>query len=546
MSGSDFSQLSDLPVMAFRFHGLRKLNWVERFDDDYDAHLAANGFDRWLPLTPLTIIVGPNGGGKTTLIDLFRALGDASLWPRLSRENYGGGDFSGFDVSGGCFRLRARFSRHTKNADDMFDYLTLAAVAENARGAGHARVEAPKFGEKPGWDEDLQALLDDRVGLEVRSLAATGPHPADAIDDDRLIELLNELAPRFPSVMANPIVKPFASFGGMGDKAGRIGVLFKDDPDQHSFVHRSNLPLGWLQLAAVLDFVRACPPGSLILLDEPDRHLHPSLQRALLELIAVEREERGAQIILATHSSVLVNPELCERVGASVLVAARGRCELLTDARRVLDDLGVTSGDLVQANGVIWVEGPSDRIYIKRWLELYARAQRLPPPIERVHYAFVSYGGSLLKHVGLDNKAPDRIDLRTINRNFAVVIDRDLSELPDGRLAGDKGRLLVEAESLSAYQAIWITQDYTVESYLPADWLSGRRHLRTDSSGRLSVHGISKVELARRFADESMEWPMSFAKGSDLPSRIAILFDQIALWQSPQEVIAPSHYPPFL
>jgi len=34
--------------------------------------------------------------------------------------------------------------------------------------------------------------------------------------------------------------------------------------------------------------MRRCRQGALILLDEPDRHLHPSLQRVMLEMIASE------------------------------------------------------------------------------------------------------------------------------------------------------------------------------------------------------------------------------------------------------------------
>ena len=33
----------------------------------------------------------------------------------------------------------------------------------------------------------------------------------------------------------------------------------------------------------------------------------------------------------------------------------------------MLNDLDVRASDLLQSNGIIWVEGPSDRIYIKRW-----------------------------------------------------------------------------------------------------------------------------------------------------------------------------------
>lgn len=195
---------------------------------------------------------------------------------------------------------------------------------------------------------------------------------------------------------------------------------------------------------------------------------------------------------------------------------------------------------------MIWVEGPSDRIYIKHWLELYAARRGEPAPIERVHYAFVSYGGALLKHLALTDDAPDRVDLRSINRNFVVVIDRDHSALPDGSFAGAKGRLLAEAEALAVDDTIWITEGYTIESYLPGTWLTAHRHILTDASGKTTVEGISKVELARRFTQEVKEWPASISIESDLGQRIRRLLGRIAVWQSPQEIIEPAYLPPFL
>lgn len=534
------------PILRFRLQGLRKLNWSERCGTDFLEHAASHGFDKWLEPGPLAIVVGPNGGGKSTIIDLFRALADATIWPGLARENYPGDDFSGFDVEGTFGLLSGRFSKYTPDAQDTFEKLTLFANASGGTAGLPVQALAPKYGGDNGWARELQGLLDRQVGIRVKYLPATGLSPACSLSDVDLAERLVELSEHFPSVMANPLVKPFSVFRGLGDPRGRIGVLFKDDTGQHSFVHRSALPSGWLQLAEVLHFLRACEPGDLILLDEPDRHLHPSLQRVLLEIVARERRRLDAQVILATHSSVLVNPELCERVSARVLVAARGRCEILTDTRRILDDLGVTSGDLVQANGVIWVEGPSDRIYIKHWLELWAAHVGRTAPIERVHYAFVSYGGALLKHVSLSDGSPDRVDLRSVNRNFALVADRDLSELPDGRFAGDKGRLLAESAALSAESAIWVTAGYTIEAYLPEDWPERGRHVITDASGRLRVQGIGKVDLARRFVEAHPTWTGSFCADSDLPDRIASLLDRIDLWQSPQETIVPTYLPPFL
>ena len=35
------------------------------------------------------------------------------------------------------------------------------------------------------------------------------------------------------------------------------------------------------------------------------------------------------------------------------------------DSCHILDDLEARASDLLQANGIVWVEGPSDRIYFK-------------------------------------------------------------------------------------------------------------------------------------------------------------------------------------
>ena len=41
-----------------------------------------------------------------------------------------------------------------------------------------------------------------------------------------------------------------------------------------------------------------------------------------------------------------------------------------SQALSALQDIGVTASDILQASSVIWVEGPSDRINVNRWIEL--------------------------------------------------------------------------------------------------------------------------------------------------------------------------------
>ena len=147
-------------AMRFRFHGLRKLNWVERPPGDYGEHMRRTGLDRWLEPGPFAIVVGPNAGGKSTVVDLVRGLGDPSLWPSLARENYPNEDFSGFDVEGTDFALGVRFSRYTQDVADTHDELTILAAARGPGGEAKVTVQAPKQGRDGGWAEPLRRLLD--------------------------------------------------------------------------------------------------------------------------------------------------------------------------------------------------------------------------------------------------------------------------------------------------------------------------------------------------------------------------------------------------
>lgn len=194
-----------LPIQRFRFHGIRKLNWAERdWRLDYSTRMAEAGLDRWIEPGPLLIVIGPNGGGKTTVIDLLRSLADASVCPSLQRENYGGDDFSSFDVEGQSFEMSTRFSRFTPNLPDTFDFFTAFAVVTRQGLQSGFKPVVPKYASDGEWRAELQSLLDEGVAVKTCYRTATGPLPADELDDATLVALLNELSGHFPSVMANP------------------------------------------------------------------------------------------------------------------------------------------------------------------------------------------------------------------------------------------------------------------------------------------------------------------------------------------------------
>lgn len=81
---------------------------------------------------------------------------------------------------------------------------------------------------------------------------------------------------------------------------------------------------GILQAAQILSYVGVYRP-KLLILDEPDSHLHPSNQRLLVQLLAEVAEEEDFQVLISTHSRHLVD-ESIER-GESILWMANGNLQ---------------------------------------------------------------------------------------------------------------------------------------------------------------------------------------------------------------------------
>ena len=124
-----------------------------------------------------------------------------------------------------------------------------------------------------------------------------------------------------------------------------------------------------------------------------------------------------------------------------------------------MPDLGYRASDLLQSNCIIWVEGPSDRIYLNHWIGTVASDL-----VEGLHYSIMFYGGRLLSHLSaLDPEVDGFISLRRLNRNISIVIDSD-------RLAHDKPinetKLRVSSEFDSGPGFAWITQGREIENYV--------------------------------------------------------------------------------
>ncbi|TFZ64616.1 ATP-binding protein [Hymenobacter sp. UV11] len=115
---------------------------------------------------------------------------------------------------------------------------------------------------------------------------------------------------------------------------------------------------GFMQILQILTPIyRFCPDfSSIVLLDEPDAHLHPNLQTALAKTLRDIQKELGIQIIISTHSTSIIRAaEPSEVVPVSSLSAVNkaliNSAEVENKILETIDayDLGksVISGQLV-------------------------------------------------------------------------------------------------------------------------------------------------------------------------------------------------------
>ena len=203
--------------------------------------------------------------------------------------------------------------------------------------------------------------------------------------------------------------------------------------------------------------------------EELENNLHPALEKRLYSYIFNYAKEHNYMIFQTTHSPIAidlfsrektVNFYKTEKNSSGYQIVPISSFD---ESIEVIDELGIKVSDLLQANGIIWVEGPSDRIYIKNWLNM-----QYPDIFEEgKDYQFVYYGGRLLAHYTAcdptDEEVDNYINVLAVNSKAFFVMDSDQTS-PEDPLDNRKEHIIQRLKDKNILY--WITKGREIENYL--------------------------------------------------------------------------------
>ena len=475
---------------------------------------SSQGFEE---IKPINVLIGRNNSGKSSLIDLI----EYAVKPRdLTNFSHKGSEpeititlplkenevkevFSANSSGGGINGNHWNFGKQfigekitiKLNAGGSRKFISLGSqfalqdINFQNRLAGNKDIPfSHKTFKRIRAERDIKAEADQNIDVGENGNGATNliqqfinnaNLPSDLVE----IKLLNEL---------NKIVEPDARFNDIVIQrldGGKWEIYLEEENKGRIALSHSGSGLKTILLVLIFIFLvpikeKFALNKYIFALEEPENNLHPAVQRRLFLYLKNIALTKKVHFFITSHSNIAIDifsndadAQICH-ITHDGNDSISNPVKTYIDKSGVLDDLDVRASDLLQSNGIIWVEGPSDRLYVNKWIDIWSDGKLR----DGAHYQCVFYGGRLLAHLSadaIDDEERDLIKIFLTNRNAAILIDSDKRNEFD-EINNTKKRIRDEIKNSGGF--FWITKGREIENYIPKSAVASYYGLGVDQN----------------------------------------------------------------
>ena len=307
---------------------------------NYTIHNFKNHAQTSLSFKHLTLLTGINGAGKSSVIQSFLLLRDSY---------YRSHNLDNLYFKGTSFDLGRSFDAVNANCKDRPDELELdiddykfvykypSDNTSSLKALKSGIYTEEKLNKLSLFNNDFQYLSAFREGPQTSYGSDT-----DIVDEHRQLSSKmgwGDMAVYFLSKFGNEsLYIPQLCYNEdtqgtfraqtelwMNEISNGLQIKIDQDGNQYKlslgyqiegaktrFYSAINTGFGISYILAVVVAVLSAKPGALLLIENPEAHIHPSGQAALMRLIS-KAAANGVQIIMETHSDHIVNGALVNR-----------------------------------------------------------------------------------------------------------------------------------------------------------------------------------------------------------------------------------------
>jgi predicted ATPase len=317
------------------------------------------------PGSGITIILGPNNAGKSTIIEAFRAMANSSP-PSLTegQRNRETGERVTIRIENTAGESKELRTVEPRGAQTILEAPSgVYPNWDNLYVLPARRAFNPSF-HKAGYTSRLDYLRDSNVPPQFRGA------PMDRFSQRMFMAL--DKRTDFNNVLKR-VVDQVPDWTIDSWDTGNYYLKFYRGDAHHS---SDGLGEGFISLMFIVDSLYDSSSENIVVIDEPELSLHPALQKKLFAMLADYARDR--QIIYATHSPYFVDFETVvkgaeiarvwlEGYHSRISTLSRGTVDKLAPFLRNANNphiLGLDAREvLFLHDGVILLEGSDDVVW---------------------------------------------------------------------------------------------------------------------------------------------------------------------------------------